>query len=122
MCIQDWRLGRLIRASHSMQSPTIIAPFTLQRNHNRVGVLAVMETVTTSTAATLLITIDGVNIGLLSIQSPTLMMTLATYGDLPTQQIVFTGPALGFDVGITEFFLPEKTIQAGLEEYNRENV
>lgn len=121
MCVSDWRLGRFIKPA--FQSQTVINPatFTLQANRQRVGVMVAGDAVQLGGGNSIALKIDGVQVASITQQTPTVLITLANHGDLPTRKIVFDaglGATLG--VGITEFTLPEEFLDDGTKQWQRE--
>jgi hypothetical protein len=115
----DWRIGRLIRRK-STNSPDIDStPIELPPNQQRVAFLAVLESLSPIGDISALITIDNASVIALTQQHPQALISMTTHGDLPMGRIstvVVGGTAA---VTITEFFMPEEYLAAGIEEFMR---
>lgn len=122
MCMNDWRIGRLIRSVPRLAEVGPAASVTIPSNQNRValhiGIVTEIEIVTDSLAPsnpTCIITLDGIKIFRMDVFTRNYYLTLVSHGDLPTKSFV-VGPASGFmDISIIESFLPESVLQEGLK-------
>lgn len=116
MCIGDWRLGRLVRIKSVTFDPTGPRP-TFTANKQRVGIMFTGEVSTPLTQFVVLqlgssnfLTFDPSSCG-------PVLFTLEKHGELPTLEWTVNGNSTVDTVSVTEFFLPENVLSAGIEEF-----
>lgn len=119
MCIDDWRLGRLIRSKITPLSFAGGGAFTFPPNMQRVGVRVSISQSLTALNTGISITIDGQLVTYVFSSGQSMLFTLASDGDLPTKQIILTNIAAVTAVtgSIIEYTMPEEYIQAGLDQF-----
>jgi len=120
MCISDWRIGRLIRSETKIHTPGIGATGTTPANQNRIGILfaSLYNNVTVTQWPLLLL--DGVQIDILTQNERWRLYTIAKHGNLPMRSWGITTNIAANSVAVTEFFLPESYLAAGIEEFMRQ--
>lgn len=116
MCINDWRLGRLIRSQAREYSLGVGGTLAIQADQNRVGISFMMAMGATASSVT--ISVGGVSlVSLAQFEQLEAHFTLATHGDLPTRDFIVarrSGTALG---SVVEYFAPADYLAAGLREF-----
>lgn len=121
MCISDWRLGRLIRSVSTPFSTAAGTGLVYGRNPQRVGVTILMTTPDPGSGGAFTIAFDGGGAGALPAENAPHSFTLQSHGDLPTRAFVLAaGSAAGAGI-VIEHFMPESYLQAGLDEFKRQN-
>lgn len=117
MCVNDWRLGRLIRSSFSASYPTgNPALIGIKPSQDRVGIMFSGD----DSGAPFFIYVwkGGVPVRLATISyvAGPLLLTLATHGDLPTMGFSLEDSTLGgHPMYVTEFWLPESALSVPSE-------
>jgi hypothetical protein len=119
MCIDDWRLGRLIRSKITAASIAGAGTLTINPNMQRVGIQLSSASPSVVIGSFITVTIDGNLICYLFSSIPTVTYNFAEDGDIPTKQFILTnGNAVtATNVSIIEWFLPEEYIQAGIDSF-----
>lgn len=122
MCVQDWRIGRLIRTQITAHTLVVGTPFLIPANKQRVGLS--LASGTPSGAPTVLIQVlhDGILYGMLWNSYIHHHITVSTHGDLPMKSAELRALVANAAIGVIEYFLPEEFLSAGLEEFKRENM
>ncbi len=120
MCIQDWRLGRLIRAQSRAIVLGLGATETFPANKQRVGVTVGIPVANNSSVNFGQLSVDGVLLVHFRNSNNLFEMTLATHGDLPMRPFTLTAFGIAVTFGLVEYFLPEEFLAAGLEEFKSE--
>ena len=120
MCISDWRIGRLIRSETKIHTPGIGATGTTAANQNRIGILFASLTSVATTRQWPLLLLEGVQIDLLTQNERWRLYTIDKHGNLPMRAWGVTTPVAANSVAVTEFFLPESYLAAGIEEFMRQ--
>jgi len=120
MCINDWRLGRLIRSSAQAFSTVTGAGITLKPNKQRVGILFSTTEEPVSGLAGWVLTFDNGAILAGLYPSAFVNINILTHGDLPTHGVTVRKSESEIIGAFTEFFLPETVLTAGLEEFMRQ--
>jgi len=123
MCINDWRIGRLIRSVFYPAEGHVGSTLTLPTNYQRVGLtLTAIETAVPTGGG--ILAQDGSTgntIFMLSPEASIFHCTLATHGDLPMRRWFFTpvgGTTLAFSV--IEYIAPEEYLASALEQFQTE--
>lgn len=120
MCIEDWRLGRLIRSQISAAALTVGQTLSIAPSMQRVGVILSTTAIGIAAGTSETITIDGKIWGLLYTGGNPLIFLLKDHGDLVTKSFVITCGANAANVAITELFLPESVLKERPEELQQE--
>lgn len=120
MCVQDWRIGRLIRAQSSSTVLGVGQTLTIPSNKQRVGITFDFNDQITAIGSFIEVRVDGNQFTILWSVKPIIHWTVATHGDLSMREISFTTVATGATMGVIEYFLPEEFLTAGLEEFKKE--
>lgn len=119
MCLNDWRIGRLIRSQNTQANTAAGTGLTFLPNKNRIGVTFSLTTGGISVANSMVVTFDGAAPFLITHGEPNLHMTLCTHGDFVTRGFVVSAGAVLTTLTIVEYFMPEKYLAAALEEFMR---
>jgi hypothetical protein len=119
MCIEDWRLARLVRSVQQAQTIAANGTFTLAANMQRVGLTVGSVGTAISSLAQITIAVNGIGFWSLKQNETYFHATIVTHGDLVTKSWAFTPIAFSPVLGITEYLMPEGYLQAGLEEFER---
>lgn len=122
MCVNDWRLGRLISTKITAVTPGIGGTFLVPANMQRVGIIIQSFPISTTLVRSPLIDVDGVRMFMLVSTLPILSLNLAQNGSIVTKSFLITTPVEATPIGITEFSLPESYIAAGIEEFSRRYI
>lgn len=119
MCVSDWRIGRLIRTQATAFDSTVPTGLTYNPNRQRVGILIVPTpsafAVTQVVIATFL---NGTKI-VFDATAQAKLLSMQEFGELTTFGFTLTVVGTITTGVVTEFFLPEEIIQAGLDEFRR---
>lgn len=121
MCIQDWRLGRLIRSEARAVVLGLGATEDFPANKQRVGVTVGIPFANNSSIVFGQLSVDGILLVHFRNSNNLFEMTLATHGDLPMRPFTLTGNGTAVTFGLVQYFLPEEFLAAGLEEFNSEH-
>lgn len=117
MCMQDWRVGRLIRTSPHPESGNVVN-LTVAPNRNRVGIYisapGLNDPVLGFIPADIQILLGGV-VAAYAIGG--IMVSLATHGDLCQRGFSVIDNSNGASISAVEFFMPEEYLAAGLESF-----
>jgi hypothetical protein len=117
MCVNDWRLGRLIRS----RVTTFTSPATLDqlaaRNADRVGItFSVFEA-----GSDLTILVDEAGSGksfvVLTPNYPWIHLTLQEHGDLPTKRFRMGANVPALNITVIEYFLPERVLSETIAKF-----
>lgn len=116
MCIGDWRLGRLIRHEWVTFDPAV-GNRTFPANKQRVGIGFSGQTSSNLTQNISLQWDFSLTVMFLPEIAGMLLFTLETHGDLPTREWIVRQDSNVDLVTVTQFFLPENVLAAGIEEF-----
>lgn len=119
MCIQDWRLGRLVRTQRIAWDLDSPASYALSNDPNRVGWHCLFNIDSATTATWMTISWDAGGSLLRSLNNPEFMCSLTTHGDLPTKAVTFAGLTTTLSGYLFIWTMPEEYIAAALEEFRR---
>ncbi len=121
MCLQDWRLGRLIRASSRMETVATGAGNTVDipSDKQRVGITISVNRRFALGTEYGQIRLDGVVFAILGNGQVNLHLTVATHGDLPMRELTLQSIGISIDYGIVEYTLPEEFLMAGMAEFKK---
>lgn len=120
MCLQDWRIGRLIRTVPRSVSLAAAATLTLGRNPQRVGFFIEMNATSRAGGGNADLTIDGAPLNPFTAFQPARLFTVSDYGDLPTREIILTNNVGTTTFGVIEWFLPEQILQQSVEAIRKD--
>lgn len=110
MCLNDWKLGRQIKSVGSTVTLAALAASTIPPNQQRVGIRVALDFTALAALDALAVSVNGVNVGFVTVNTPFVQLTLANDGDLPTKAVTVTDNGPGSTAQITEFFLPETVL------------
>lgn len=117
MCISDWRIGRFIRSAGTQNTIGISATVPFPANPARVGLVFGITAPSITITVNCSIQFNGVILFGLGPNVLHAEMWFPQYGDLLRQAFTVVGGSSAFNLGITEFMLPEAIIQAPLEAF-----
>ena len=121
MCVNDWRLGRLIRSQFTLLTTPGTPSKLVNASQQRVGIRIAPTFADNTTIMILYARKGSTNIPLksMSLFDPAFEATLAGDGDLPTYEFRFDDGGSNVDVGIVESFLPESALTEALQSIER---
>jgi hypothetical protein len=119
MCLNDWRLGRLIRTKRTAVILNAAASQSFSADRTRVGIAFGLGTPNTSTTVHATINCDTLPIAFLNLHSPFLQWDLATNGELPTLAWSIAAVVSAFNGTVVEYFAPEAVLAAAIQEFSR---
>lgn len=120
MCIQDWRLGRLVRTQRIAFDIDSPATYSLPADPTRVGWEVHFNIDSTTPAQWSTISWDSGGSMLQSIYDSHHKVSLTTHGDLPTKAVTFAGLTGVLSGYLFVWTMPEEYIAAALEEFRRQ--
>ena len=122
MCVNDIRLARWITTRTQTATITGGTQVTIPRSSQRVGVLLALDAPSATLSTGVVWRAGLVTIGWTNAASGPSLMTLLDYGRLIQEELrTLTLPLIGNQlVSITEFFLPEKVLQAYIQQFERD--
>lgn len=120
MCVNDWRIGRLMSLQSTFYSSLAGTGLTYKPSRQRVGLIIKQSILWTATQGCSITFTDGSIVSMTAYQSE-LRLSLASDG--PIVQLGFTiASIVGFAVGtVYETTLPESYLAASLEQFKSEN-
>lgn len=116
MCVNDWRIGRLMSVQSTFYSSLAGTGLTYKPSRQRIGLIIKQSILWTATQGCTITFTDGSVISLTAYQSE---FRLSLANDGPIVQLGFTIAAiLGFATGtVYETTLPEDYLAAGLDQF-----
>jgi hypothetical protein len=118
MCINDWRLGTLIKFEITTFTLTISSR-VFARNQNRVGI-EIRQNTQTATGP-IVLAVNGIAFGTLlqGLGGSTALWTLENSGQLCQQEWTLSNTAGVVTATVIEYFAPTGIIAAGIDEFKR---
>lgn len=122
MCINDIRLSRWITNKRHTPNVLATASFDLPRNPQRIGLSITCFNMPLGSATLPRLSWDGVLYTNISDEIYSRDFTILTIGNLIKTAFSATNPhgTSAVDFWITEYFLPEKVLQAYIQQFERE--
>lgn len=127
MCMNDWRIGRLIRSKRTFITSSVVDGFTIGASMDRVGIMFTLGSmpsfITDSLAPSIgaiKIDADDSTVGQLNAVVPSVIYTLATHGELPTLRWSTSDLGASVDVVVVEWFMPEQYLAVALKQFETE--
>jgi hypothetical protein len=119
MCMQDWRVGRLVTNQKSTSTNLLVTPIAVTANQQRVGIGFSIINATFANDPSVAIIHGSVFVGALTALQPSQLWLLTTHGKLVTEP--FALAALSGTPGgvVIEYFMPEEYLAAGVDEFKR---
>lgn len=120
MCVQDWRLGRMVRTQRVAFDIEGPATYTLPQDNQRVGWEVNFNIDSTTAAQWSTISWDSGGSLLIPVYKPFFRCDLTTHGDLPTKAVTFAGLVGVLSGYLFVWTMPEEYLSAALEEFRRQ--
>lgn len=127
MCLQDWRLGRLLNFSVKNVPADLTSGDIVQPNQQRVGLsmsfLDGQEADQSGGVLTwdqTLISVDGVRIMVVEPYVYNYKFDLLSHGLLVTKKWSFSQYILHANIAVVEWFLPEDVLASGIAQFKSE--
>lgn len=119
MCIEDWRIGRLIRTKRTTFINVNGNTLTFLPDKDRVFFAVGIDIQATQQAFRLQIKVDGLIFTSLNNNVTLFRCTYPDFGELPTFQWDLVSIGVSFQGAVIEGFLPEAVLRDNLERYKR---
>lgn len=117
MCVNDWRLGRLVRSTGKNIAIAPASAIVVLPNKQRVGLCFAFNNDPLAAGSTFSVTFDnGVIIGSQGF-FPYLMISLLEFGDLSTHGATVAGFSVAGVVNVSEYIMPEEYLAVALEKF-----
>lgn len=127
MCMTDWRIGRLVRSVTTQFSLPQLTQANVVQNMQRIGWDLSPNSPMTFQVDSLgpsiglaRVVVNGKNTFLITQTSLEISVRLTTHGDLPTKPFVISNFDADNAFNLTEYFMPEEYLEAGLNSFNSE--
>ena len=121
MCLGDWRLGKLIRATTFTGSIASNGTLTINADPCRVGIHFGGNSVNQPSAGLVQFAVDGVFFAQPDQAQLSETITLANHGDLPTRQWTITNKTgATYTYSYTTLILPEDYIRQAMDQLKSE--
>lgn len=120
MCLQDWRLGLVMRSVITPFTVTSAAVIPIAANRQRAGIYVEFNAVTSSGGLSADLNCEGGPIARYTGFQPSRIFTLENSGDLVTRAMNISSNVAGSSVGvIVEWFLPAEYLATELDKFRK---
>lgn len=123
MCVNDWRLGRLIRSNRIGGGTGATTIVLVPQSSVRIGLLITTfdELNLFNSPVSITDTNTGAQLIAVNAQNNQINMSIMTHGDLVQKALTITMASSGVAiVNVVEFILPEEVLAAGIERFYSE--
>lgn len=120
MCLQDWRLGRLITATPFSYVGVVAGTVVAKPNQSRVGLTISCTNEPPSNFDFVSFTIGGISAIGFGVNGQPLHITFANHGSLPTKGFIVDTTGVALNLGVIEYTMPEEYLLEALESFKRE--
>lgn len=122
MCIDDWRIGRLISSTITIVTLSPAATAQIQASPQRIGIAFGLAADSIPTGGDMKLSCNGIDLLTPELAIDMIRFDLQRDGQMPTFAWTLTngGAVLTYNISVVQHFLPESVLQAALESYQRE--